>query len=154
MCVYVCVCVYVRVLSYLSCVRLFVDPMDCSLPGSSIQGMLQARTLKWVAGPSSCMCVYICINKTECIYVYTRVCVRVCVRLIRLSHLGLSRWLCCKESACNARDPLQCRRRGFDLWIRKILRRRKWQLISVFLPGKSHGQRSLKSMRLQDLNTT
>ena len=25
------------------------DPMDCSLPGSSIQGILQARILEWVA---------------------------------------------------------------------------------------------------------
>ena len=25
------------------------DPMDCSPPGSSIQGILQARTLEWVA---------------------------------------------------------------------------------------------------------
>ena len=25
------------------------DPMDCSLPGSSINGILQARTLEWVA---------------------------------------------------------------------------------------------------------
>ena len=25
------------------------DPMDCSLPGSSIPGILQARTLEWVA---------------------------------------------------------------------------------------------------------
>ena len=25
------------------------DPMDCSLPGSSIHGVLQARVLKWVA---------------------------------------------------------------------------------------------------------
>ena len=25
------------------------DPMNCSLPGSSIHGILQARTLKWVA---------------------------------------------------------------------------------------------------------
>ena len=25
------------------------DPMDCSSPGSSVQGILQARTLKWVA---------------------------------------------------------------------------------------------------------
>ena len=24
-------------------------PMDCSLPGSSVQGILQARILKWVA---------------------------------------------------------------------------------------------------------
>ena len=25
------------------------DPMDCSLPGSSIQGVFQARALEWVA---------------------------------------------------------------------------------------------------------
>ena len=42
-----------------------------------------------------------------------------------------------KESAC------QCRRPRFDPWVRKIPWRRKWQPISVFLPGKSHGQRSL-----------
>ena len=32
----------------LSCVRLS-DPMDCSLPGSSIHGIFQARVLEWVA---------------------------------------------------------------------------------------------------------
>ena len=29
------------------------DPMDCSLQGSSVHGILQARILKWVAMPSS-----------------------------------------------------------------------------------------------------
>ena len=29
------------------------DPRDCSLPGSSVHGILQARTLEWVAIPSS-----------------------------------------------------------------------------------------------------
>ena len=38
--------------------------------------------------------------------------------------------------------PRQCRRCGFDPWIRKISWRRKWQLTPVFLPGESHGQRS------------
>ena len=27
------------------------DPMDCSLPGSSVHGVLQARILKWVPCP-------------------------------------------------------------------------------------------------------
>ena len=31
-----------------SCLTLS-DPMDCSLPGSSIRGIFQARVLKWVA---------------------------------------------------------------------------------------------------------
>ena len=29
------------------------DPMDCSLPGSSVHGILWAKTLDWVAMPSS-----------------------------------------------------------------------------------------------------
>ena len=31
----------------------------------------------------------------------------------------------------------------FDTWVRKIPWRRKWQPTPVFLPGESHGQRSL-----------
>ena len=42
-----------------------------------------------------------------------------------------------KESAC------QCRRPEFDPWVRKIPWRREWLSTPVFLPGKSHGQRSL-----------
>ena len=34
-----------------SCLTL-CDPMDCSLPGSSVHGILQARILKYVAMPS------------------------------------------------------------------------------------------------------
>ena len=40
----------------------------------------------------------------------------------------------------------QCRRhkrQGFHLWVRKILWRRARQPTAVFLPGESHGQRSL-----------
>ena len=35
-----------------SCLTLS-DPMDCKGPGSSVHGILQARTLGWVAMPSS-----------------------------------------------------------------------------------------------------
>ena len=35
-----------------SCLTL-CDPMDCSPPGSSVHGILQARTQDWVAMPSS-----------------------------------------------------------------------------------------------------
>ena len=37
----------------------------------------------------------------------------------------------------------QCGRPGFDPWVRKTPWRRKWQPTPVFLPKKSHGQRSL-----------
>ena len=56
--------------------------------------------------------------------------------------IGLPRWLSGKESAASAGDN---RRHGFNLWVRKIpRRRRKWQPIPVFLPGKSQQQRSLE----------
>ena len=42
-----------------------------------------------------------------------------------------------KESACSAEGP------RFNRWLRKIPWRRKWQPTPVFLPRKSHGQRSL-----------
>ena len=35
-----------------SCLTLG-DPMNCSLPGSSVHGILQGRILEWVAMPSS-----------------------------------------------------------------------------------------------------
>ena len=45
-----------------------------------------------------------------------------------------------KEHACQSK---RYKRHGFDPWIRKIPWRRPWQLTAGFLPGKSHGQRSL-----------
>ena len=44
------VCVSAKSLQ--SCLTLW-DPMDCSPSGSSVQGILQARILEWVATPSS-----------------------------------------------------------------------------------------------------
>ena len=57
--------------------------------------------------------------------------------LLFIQTLGLPRWLSDKESTC------QCRRCRFDSWIGKIPWRRKYEPTPVFLPGKSHGQRSL-----------
>ena len=51
--------------------------------------------------------------------------------------IGLPWWLRW-QSIC-----LQCGRPGFNPWVGKISWRRKWQPAPVFLPGKSHGQRSL-----------
>ena len=45
-----------------------------------------------------------------------------------------------KNLPANAGD----RRHGFDPWVGKIPWRREWQPTPVVLPGKSHGQRSLK----------
>ena len=40
--------IYVHAKSLQSCLTLW-DPMDCSLPGTSVCGILQARILEWVA---------------------------------------------------------------------------------------------------------
>ena len=52
----------------------------------------------------------------------------------------LPKWLSGEESASQSKRR---RRHEFDPWVGKIPWRRKQQPTPVFLPGKSHGQRSL-----------
>ena len=64
---------------------------------------------------------------------------------------GLPWWLSGKEYSC------QCRGCGFNLCVGKIPWRWNWQPATVFLPGKSHGQRKpsgLQSMGLQEASDT
>ena len=51
-CISISIYVYTCVLVVQSCLTLW-DPMDCSLSGSSVHGILQARILDWVAIPFS-----------------------------------------------------------------------------------------------------
>ena len=64
----------------------------------------------------------------------------ICILLLYLVQKLKPRWLKGKEFSCQCR---RCRRPGFDPWVEKIPWRRKWLPIPVFLPGKSHGERSL-----------
>ena len=60
-------------------------------------------------------------------------------------------WLSGKQSNC------QSSRHEFYPWVGKILWRREWQLTPVFLPRKSHEQRSLEGCSpwcLKQLDTT
>ena len=59
---------------------------------------------------------------------------------IWLVNIRLPRWCSGKESACQFRRVKRCR---FELWVRKILWRRKWLPTPVHSPGKFHGERSL-----------
>ena len=58
--------------------------------------------------------------------------------------LWVSAWVSGFQSGASGKEPTcQCRRLkrcGFDLWVRKISWRRKWQPTSVFLPRQFHGQ--------------
>ena len=62
-----------------------------------------------------------------------------------LSTFRASWWLSGRELAC------QRKRCEFDSWVRKIPWRKKWQPIPVFLPGKSHGQKTLVGCSPQSL---
>ena len=59
-----------------------------------------------------------------------------------------------KEPACKCRSYKKLK---FDPWVRKILWRKEWQPTPVFLPGKSHGEKSLAGYSLwgcKKLDTT
>ena len=61
---------------------------------------------------------------------------------------GLLRWFSGKESTC------QCKRCGFNPWVVKIPQKRKWPPTPVFLPRKSHRQRSLQGYSPKDCKRT
>ena len=63
-------------------------------------------------------------------------------------HNRLPWWLNGKESICQCRRP---RRHWFDPWLWKIPGRKKCQPPPLFLPGRSHGQRSLAGYSPQGL---
>ena len=77
-----------------------------------------------------------------------------------LNSSSASQSLCDLEAFSGTVSTCQCRRlkrHGFDAWVWKIPWRRKWQPILVFLPEKSHGQRSLagySSWALKELAMT
>ena len=69
-----------------------------------------------------------------------------------LDHQGIS-----KKNILSHKICLQCRRPGFNSWVRKILWRRKWQLTPEFLPGGNPMDRwawGLQSMALQESDVT
>ena len=64
----------------------------------------------------------------------------MCVCVCACTHLELPGGAGGKELACQCR---RCKRHRFDPWVGKIPWRRQWQPTPEFLPGESHGQRSL-----------
>ena len=68
------------------------------------------------------------------------VCVCVCVCVCRIYRMGFPGGASGKEPIYQFRGHKRC---GFDPWLGEIPWRRKWQTTPVFLPGESHGQRSL-----------
>ena len=132
-----------------SCLTLS-DPMDCSLPGSSVHGIPQAGILEGVSIPffrrsshymaaaaKSLSRVLLCATPWTAAYQappslgFSRL-----EYWSRVPLPSLPRLCSGKEFTC------QCRRLRFYPLVRKIPWRREWQPTPVFLPGESHGQRS------------
>ena len=123
------------------------DLMDCSLPGFSVHRILQVRIVERDAIPFSRGSSQSRDQTWVSCIAGRFLTVRVTWEALHCSWIssikdnwGFNRWLSGKESA------FQCKRHRkdeFDSAVRKIPGRRKWQSTPVFLPGKSHGQRSL-----------
>ena len=103
-------------------------PKHCSPPDSSVHGTLQSRILEWVTIPFS-RGSYQPRDQTQVLLHCRQI----------LYHLSLQGK---PYLPANARDI--GRKHGLNPWVRKIPCRRKWQQTPVFLPGKSHRQKSLE----------
>ena len=65
-----------------SCLTL-CDPMDCSLPGSSVRGILQARILEWVA-------ISFSVNIRECICQKANRHTKICFTLLIIREMRIN----------------------------------------------------------------
>ena len=114
------------------------DPIDGSPPGCPVPGILQARTLDWVAISFS--------NAWKW---------KVKVKSLSRVQLLVTPWTEAYQGSPSMGFSRQeywsgvplpsppCRKPGFYSWVGKFLWRREWQSTPVFLPGEFHGQRSL-----------
>ena len=126
---------------------LLENPRDGGAWWAAVSGVAQSRTrLKWLSSSSSLWSV------SQALLQYTghfRFCSGLKGHMVR--NTTLRRWIntnMYKEmgfpGGASGKEPIcQCRRCGFDPCIGKIPWRRAWQATPVFLPGESHGQRSL-----------
>ena len=110
----------------LTCLR----PVQFQQPRKRSRGGQSGCELEIVLGATGKCCIWSPSTVTSWRKLYNR--------LVGISSFSrLPWWLSGKESSC------QCRRHGFDPWIEMIAWRREWRTTPVFLPGESHGQRSL-----------
>ena len=112
------------------------DPMDCSLPGSSVHGIFQARVLEWVviAFSDECNCA-------------------VVLEKAMAPHSSTLAWKISwmeEPSRLQSMGSLRVRHDwATSLSLFTFMHwRRKWQLTPVFLPGEYQGWGSLVGCRL------
>ena len=132
------------------------DPTNCSPPGSSVHGILQARRLERMSflppedlpDPGIKQTLVSCtsgrffpILQGTYMYRHIYVCYALYVVYIHVHiHMGLPGGAMIKN-LCQCR---RCKRLMFSPWVGKIPWSKKWHPTTpLFLPGKFHGPRSL-----------
>ena len=119
------------------------DPMDCSLPGSSVHGIFQARVLEWGAIASSKQSPGLYVNEW----------VGLCWRRQWHPTPVLLPGKCQGWRKSHRLQSMGSQRVGHN-WATSLSLfifmhwRRKWQPTPVFLPGESQGQGSPVGCRL------
>jgi len=134
--------------------------MDCSLPGSSIHGIHQARILEWVAisfsrGSSlpsdqtwvSCIagrCFTLWVTREAHKKILNISTQHLAIPLLDI-HLEKIKTLIQKDGASLVAKTIKNlpAKHGFNPWVWKIRWRGEWQPTLVFLPGEFRGERSL-----------
>ena len=140
-----------------SCLTL-CDPMDCSPPGFFVHGILQARTLEWVAISSSkgssqprdqshVSCIP-CIGRWILYLWATREAWITACLIISLFFKAEKYSFVCRHYTVFNHSSVDGRLVCFELLMTlnntaMNIQRRQWHPTPVLLPGKSRGQRSL-----------
>ena len=132
-----------------SCLTLS-NPMDCSLPGSSVHGIFQARVLEWGAIAFShedykSMQIFIILISVLCFdaiissyevleerEITLKRIWRNSLKILNLRYTSVENFPSGSDNKASV--CLQCEIPGFDPWVGKIPWRRKWQPTPVLLP--------------------
>ena len=129
--------------SFQSCPTLR-DPMNCSLPGSSIHGISQARILQ-LDLPKPGIKPTSFLSSALAGGFFTSSTTWEASPLLRVGNSGWdqpssSSPSLSMDNSCLCNQTWRCK---FDPWVGKFPWSRKWQPTPVFLPGEFHGHRSL-----------
>ena len=140
-----CVCAWVHFKLLQSCLTL-CDPMDHSLPGSSVHEILQARIVEWVAMPSSRGSSWPS-DQTHISYISY-----ICRKAVA-PHSSALVWLIPWAEEPGGLQSMGSLRVEHN-WVTSLSLftflhwRRKWQPTPMFSPGESQGRGSLVGCRL------
>ena len=118
---------------YSGLISFRIDWLDLLVIQETLKSLLQHHSSK----ASNLLCSAFFIVQPSHPYMTTGKTIHICC-ILKVCVGGLF-----PASSDSKESAFQFRRPRFDHWVGKIPRRREWLPTPVFLPGESHGQRSL-----------